>query len=79
MNPVLKAALASLVRHLLTSIGSVLVAKGIWTEAEATEYLLPIAVLIVTVLWALIQKYATHLLLLDALDSPAGTDLRDLR
>jgi hypothetical protein len=79
MNPVLKAAFASLLRHALTSLGSILVAKGIWTEAEAAEYLAALAMLLVGLGWALIQKYATHLLILDALDSPAGTDLRDLR
>jgi hypothetical protein len=75
MSPLLKAALASLLRHALTGAGSYFVAKGIWSEEAATEYMAALALFLVSVGWSLFQKYATHLLILDALDAPMGTPL----
>jgi hypothetical protein len=79
MNPVIKAMLASLLRHGLTSFGSILVARGVWTDAEAAESLAALALLIVSLVWGLFQKYAAHLLILDALDAPGGTTLDELK
>jgi hypothetical protein len=78
MYPIFKAVVGSLVRHLLTALGTVLVTKGLWTEDEATNFTAAGAVFLVGLGWALYQKYATHSKLLDALDLPGGSTLRDL-
>lgn len=78
MNPMLQAALASILRHFLTMGASALVMRGIWTEEDATTYVVAAALAILGFGWALWQKYAAHLKILDALDAPQGTSLDEL-
>lgn len=78
MNPLFKAIVGSLLRHSLTALASYLVTRGIWTEEEAATIVGAAVIALVGVGWAVLQKYATHWKLLDALDAPAGTSLDDL-
>jgi hypothetical protein len=79
MNPIFKTCLAAILRHALTSLGTILVTRGIWTEQEAVEVLTGLSLLLASVILSLIQKYAAHLLILDALDAPMGTTLKELK
>lgn len=78
MNPILQAALGSILRHFLTMASTYLVARGIWTEEEASSYVVAAAMAVLGIAWALYQKYATHLKIEKALQAPAGTTLEEL-
>lgn len=79
MNPLLRAALASLVRHLLAGAAGYLVARGVWTQEEAAAYTAAFALFLVGFGWAVWQKFRVHELILRALALPSGSDIRNLR
>ena len=79
MNPIFAAAVGSILRHVLTMGATYLVAKGVWSETDATTYVAAGAMALLGLGWALWQKYRTHLTILDALDLPAGSDLDRLQ
>lgn len=60
MNPILSAAIGSVLRHLLTGWAAVLVAEGIWTQADADKYVAAAALALLGFGWALYQKVKTH-------------------
>lgn len=70
MNPMLQAALGSIVRFALAGVFGVLVSKGIWTEAEASTYLSAAVLGILTLGWSIWQKYGNRLKFMTA--SAAG-------
>lgn len=74
MNPIFSAALGSILRHVLTMGATYLVTKGVWSETDASVYVTAAAMGLVSVVWAVWQKYRTHLTILKALDLPAGSD-----
>lgn len=70
MNPLLQAALGSLIRFALGGVFSYLVTKGIWTEAEAANYLSAAVVALVALGWAIWSHYKDRLKLVTALATP---------
>lgn len=79
MNPVFQAALASILRHVLTGLATYLVTRGIWTSEEATTYVAAAALGVIGLGWGLYQKFRTHDLILNALDATPGTTLDELK
>lgn len=78
MSPILQAALGSVIRHFLTMLSAVLVARGIWTPEDSTTYVAAAALAILGFGWAIYQKYAAHSKILDALALPGGSTLDEL-
>lgn len=74
MNPIFAAAVGSILRHVLTMWATYLVSRGVWSETDASVYVTAAAMGLVGVIWAVWQKYKTHLTILKALDLPAGSD-----
>lgn len=73
MNPLLSAALGSILRHLLTAIAGVLVTRGIWTQDEATAYVGGAVLALLALGWSIWTKYRGRLRFLLALQMPEGT------
>ena len=69
MNPLLFAAIGSLLRFLFGGIFGYLVAKGVWTDTEAASYLSAAVVAVLTLGWSIWSKYKGRLTLLTALAS----------
>lgn len=78
MNPILSAAVGSILRHFLTMGAAALVTRGIWTPEDSTTYVAAAALALIGLAWAMYQKYAAHSKILDALSAPAGTSLDEL-
>ena len=73
MNPMLQAALTSILRWVLTFLAGWFVQHGIWTGSEAETYIAGASLAVVTLLWALWSRYHSRLKLLTALTMPAGS------
>ncbi len=73
MNPLLAQALGSVVRSALTLLVPFLVARGIWTPEEATQYVTAATLAIVALGWSLWQKYGSRVDFVNALRAPANT------
>jgi hypothetical protein len=73
MNPLLAAALGSILRAALAGAAGYLVNQGIWTADAADQYLAAAVLAILTVAWSLWVKYKDRIKFLTALESPAGT------
>jgi len=73
MNPLLQAALGSIVRWVLAFVAGWLVQHGIWTQADAETYVAAAALAVVGLLWSLWQKYRTSIVISTALSLPAGS------
>ena len=78
MNPMLMAALGSLLRTALAGAAGYLVSKGIWTDAEAGTYMTAAVAGLLALGWSLWQKYAGRLRLMTALASPASSEAQNL-
>jgi hypothetical protein len=79
MDPMLTAALGSIIRWALSLVVPYLVSAGIWTADEATAYVTGLSLAILSLGWSLWQKYRSRLRFLEALDAPAGTPERWIR
>lgn len=73
MNPLLAQALGAIFRLLLAGVAGFLVQHGIWTQADATQYVAAAALALVALAWSLWQKYKSRIHFLTALEMPAGT------
>lgn len=73
MNPLLREALESAVRSVLKVVAGYLVARGVWSDAAATTYVLAAATAIVGFGWSLWRTYRTRIFKVVALSSPPGT------
>lgn len=71
MNPILKEALGSIIRHVLGFGAAFLVTSGVWQQADAEKYVAAAAIGILAVGWSLWQKYKSRIKLLTALGTPA--------
>lgn len=71
MTNILKAQVASIVRHALTMAAAYFGLHGDWIEAASLA--------LVGLGWALYQKYAAQRVIQDALELPAGSTLSDLK
>jgi hypothetical protein len=73
MNPLAAAAIGAIIRFFLTIGAGYFVSKGIWTQAEAGDYVAAATLALVGLGWSLWQKYKTRLFIQAALDAPQGT------
>jgi hypothetical protein len=72
------AALGSILRHALTGVAGFFVTKGIWSEDEASSYLMAAVAGLLALGWAIYSKYIAQAKLVTALAAPAGTTERDV-
>lgn len=73
MNPLLQSALLAILRWALTIASGWFVRKGIWTDANAAEYVTAGAVALVTVGWSVWNKINWHIKFNTALAMPKGS------
>lgn len=73
MNPILQAALASILRWALAIGAGFLVKAGIWTEGDAANYVAAGALALLALAWSLYHKYKTRSKILTALTMPEGS------
>ncbi len=75
MNPLLAAALGSIIRWALTFAAGFFVEHGIWTSTEATTYVAGAVMAVLTLMWMLWVRYRDRLKFLTALTmSPGATE-----
>lgn len=72
VNPLLQAAIGSILRALLQGAAGILVGKGIWTASEADAYVLALVAFLIGMGWSIWQKYKTALLMKAYQLLPAG-------
>lgn len=72
MNPLLQAALASIVRAALMMGAGWLVQHGVWTNANAETYVTAAAMALVAYAWSIWTHYRSRVRLLTALQLPEG-------
>lgn len=70
MNPMFAAAIGAIIRWALTFLAGYLVTRGIWSQQEATVYVLAAATALTALLWSLYQKYIERAKLVTALATP---------
>lgn len=73
MNPILSAALGSILRWLLAMGAGVFVQHGIWTDADAQTYVMAASMALLALGLSLWSKYRGRIAFLTALALPAGT------
>ena len=73
MNPILSAAIGSILRWIFAFAAGWLVQCGIWTPEDASAYLGAAVLAVLGLGWSLWQKYHDRIKFLAALDAPAGT------
>lgn len=78
MNPLLQAALTSILRWALTLAAGYFVRYGIWSQGDAEVYVTAAAMALLTLGWSLWGKYRTRITILTALELPAGTTEHEL-
>jgi len=79
MNPVLQAALGSILRWALALGAGYLVERGVWSEGEATTYVGATVLALLSLLWSLWAKYHDRIKFLTALDMHAGATEADVK
>lgn len=79
MNPLLSAALGSILRWGLAVLAGFLVQHGVWTSTEATMYVAAASLALLSLGLSLWNKYRGRLTLLTALTMPVGTTENDVK
>lgn len=74
MNPLLAEALGSILRSLLKIGAGYLVARGVWSQADATTYVAAAALALVGLGWSYWTTYASRLKLVTALSIGGQTE-----
>lgn len=74
-GPLIRSAIGSFLRTLLTGLGGYLVATGVWKPEDQSKYVEGITLALVGLIWGLYQKYKAHQTIQAALDTPAGTSM----
>lgn len=69
----LQAAIGSILRALLASIGGFFVQRGWWTQGELTDYIAGFSLFLIALLWSLWEKYGSRIKFLTALQAPKGS------
>jgi hypothetical protein len=72
MNPLFQEALGAILRHFLTGAAAYLVARGIWSETEAQQYVAAAVLGLIGLGWTFWQKYKMRSKFLAALVSEPG-------
>lgn len=75
----LKRLAGSAIRHLLTLASGWLVARGLLTEADATQLVVGLTPLVVAWLWSAWAKRREVALTIKALNARAGTTLSEVK
>lgn len=75
----IKRLAGSAIRHLLTLVSGWLVARGVLTEADATQLVVGVAPFIVAWIWSVWAKRREVALTMKALNARAGTALSDVK
>ncbi len=78
MNPLLTSALLSVLRWVLTIGAGWFVRKGIWTDANATEYVAAAAMGLISLGWSIWNKRKDLIARMTALAMPMGSTPADL-
>lgn len=78
MNPLLSEALASVVRSVLKLGAGYLVARGVWSQGDATTYVSAAALALVGLGWSYWTTYAQRQKLLVALTVRPGTTEQEI-
>ena len=78
MNPILQAALGSIIRWALAILVGYMVKHGIWEDTEAKTYVAAGTIAILTLGWSLWQKYHSRIKILTALTMPEGSTENEL-
>lgn len=73
MSPLLSEALASILRSVLKVAAGYLVARGVWTADEATNYVAAVALVIIGLGWSYWTTRRSRIKFLTALEAPPGT------
>lgn len=73
MNPILQAALGSILRWVLAIGAGYIVKAGIWTDNDAQTYVLAGSMAILALAWSQWEKYKSRVKFLTALATPYGT------
>lgn len=73
MNPILSAAIGSILRWIFAFAAGWLVQRGVWTPEDASTYLGAAVLAVMGLGWSLWSKYHDRIKFLAALDAPAGT------
>ena len=79
MNPMLSAALASILRWALTFLAGWFVQRGIWTGGEAEMYVAGAALALVTCVWSVWSRYRSRVKFLTALTMAPGATENDVK
>lgn len=79
MNPLFSEAASSVLRSLLKIGAGFLVARGVWSADEASNYVAAAALGLVGLGWSYWQTYKTRLTLLSALTLPQGATIEDAK
>ena len=72
MNPLFVSILGSFIRWGLTILATWLVQHGVWTSGDATGYVSGLTLGLITLCWALWNRYKSRIKFLTALEAPAG-------
>jgi hypothetical protein len=78
MNPVLQAALGSILRWAFTLGAGYLIRAGIWQQQDAETYVAALTLALLTLAWSLWAKYRSRVKLLTALQMPKGSTENDM-
>lgn len=76
MDPIAAAAIGSIIRWLLAILAGYAVSAGIWTDAEAANYVVAATSGIIALLWSLWQKRKFNLLYWTALESETDREVK---
>ena len=79
MNPIVTEILGSFIRFALAGAAGILVANGVWTEAQATTFVPAIITGVLTLGWSVWQKYKSRLKLVTALATPGVNTEADIK
>ena len=79
MNPILQAALGSILRWALALLAGYLVKAGIWTGSAAETYVAAATLALLALGWSLWQKYHSRIRFLTALAMPLGATENDVK
>ncbi len=71
MNPILSAALGSIIRAALAGLAGYLVKAGIWTASDSATYVTAATLFLLAGGWSLYEKYRSRSKVLTALMMPA--------